>query len=158
MTRDELWKRANALYAAYWPGRVTLTPPTIVAMEGAGLSAHEPDAVLVAVRLAGKRSKHPPAVAELLELLEGEPRRVPVYLKDHWGCTRLGADGAPLVKGWTTERAEPAAYVELRRLKGLPAPAKATLPYRPPANLDRPESDGEPRPMLPQGLAEGIGQ
>lgn len=155
--REVMWSKIAALYGAYWPGRGTITGPTIIAMEEAGLSRHDSDAVLAAVRLAGASSKFPPSVAELLESLEGFERRVPVYRVDVWNRTILGSDGAPIVKGWKTEREEPAAYRELRRAKGLPEPASTPrLAYRPPANLDRPEHDGEPRPVLPASLIEGL--
>lgn len=150
MNRTELWKRANALYAAYWPGRPTLTTPTVAAMEEAGLSRHAPEAVLCAVKLAGAKSKHPPSVAELLELLEGRTVRVPIPQRDVWGRAILDKTGARVLSGeWTTEREEPEVAREMRRAAGLPpaSPVKA-LGYRP-HELDRPESDGEPRPKLP---------
>jgi len=153
--REAMWAKVVVLYNAFWPGRATLTRETMLAMEAIGLSVHEPDAVLAAVQLAGRNSKFPPSLAELLESLEGVERRVPVYRVDVWNRTILGNDGAPIVKGWKTEREEPAAYRELRRAKGLPeAKAPARLPYRPPANLDRSEHDGEPRPTLPRELTD----
>lgn len=150
MNRTELWKRANALYAAYWPGRSALTTPTVAAMEDAGLSRHEPEAVLCAVKLAGARSKHPPSVAELLELLEGRTVRVPVPQRDVWGRILLDKTGARILSGeWTNERQEPEVARELRRAAGqLPANPSKSLGYRPP-ELNRPEHDGEPRPILP---------
>lgn len=154
MNRTELWAKVVALYAAYWPGRPILTTPTVSLMEQAGIDKHAPEVVLQAVRIAGTTSKHPPSVAELLELLEGETRRVPIHVTDLYGAVRLGTDGAPIVKGWTTERTEPRAYAAIRVAQGLPAPAMKALAYRPPVNLDRPESDGEPRPALPAELLQ----
>lgn len=155
--REAMWAKVVVLYNAFWPGRATLTRETMLAMEASGLSVHEPDAVLAAVQLAGRNLKFPPSLAELLESLEGVERRVPVYRVDVWNRVILGNDGAPIVKAWKTERDEPAAYRELRRAKGLPEPTPAPkLPYRPPANLDRPEHDGEPRPVLPASIIDGL--
>lgn len=155
--RESMWAKVVVLYNAFWPGRVTLTRETMFAMESGGLSQHREDAILAAVQLAGRNSKFPPSLAELMESLEGVERRVPVYRVDVWNRAILGNDGAPIVKAWKTEREEPAAYRELRRVQGLPEPASTPrLAYRPPANIDRAEHDGEPRPVLPKSLIEGL--
>ena len=146
--RESMWVKALALYAAYWPGRATLTGPTILAMEEAGLSRHDCDAVLVAVRIAGRTSEHPPTLAELLKLLEGETRRVPIYVTDLYGTVRLANDGAPLVKGWKSEQSEPTAYVERRRGKGLAPSTLPALASRPPENLGRLEQNWKPGSVL----------
>lgn len=142
--RKAMWAKVSALYAAYWPGRGALTPATIVALEAGGLAQHSEDAVLAAVTISGRTSKHPAGLADLMELLEGVQRRVPVYQTDVWGRIVLGNDGARIVKGWMTEREEPAAYAKLRLEKGLPEPARAPRIAYTPTNVDRPESDGGP--------------
>jgi len=153
MSRAEMWCRIQMRFSAAYPGREALSPEQVALLEKR-LSHHSIPAIEAAADFLIESERHPPSINAWIEALEGREERVPMVQTDVWGRRVLRPDGSPVLSGWRTVRSEPAASAALRRAQGLPAAAQAkSLAYQPP-NLNRPEHDGEPRPVLPKSLLD----
>lgn len=148
--RNAMWARVRVLFRGCYGDRESISLEFARLLE-ARLAHHPNEAMECAAALLLERHEHPPTLKHWIDVLEGAKRREPVHRTDVWNRKILGTDGAPIIAGWTEVRGEADAYVELARREGKVLPA-ARPTYVPPRELDRPESDGEPRPALPQAL------
>lgn len=149
-----MWGKVHKLFLVAYPDRNALSPEFVATLESR-LGSHPNDAIEAAAAVLVESEPHPPSISAWVDALEGKRQRVPIPQLDVYARKIVASSGLPVTKGWKAERGEPAAYIELRRRQGLPAtaPTKA-LTYSPPPDLDRPEHDGEPRPILPQELLD----